>query len=259
MADSGLLPHSSTLLAAIIGSASFFFYFHHGEHHMHGPLYIQLFVAANMASAAALMHFHGANVSDAFLTVSPVAGSWLLGVLGSCFVWRAFFNPLNKIPGPWMARITSFHTSYRLGNKVSYELLTEYHAKYGPYVRIRPNDLSITDPKAVPLAYGPNTTVTKGDWYDTGAPYHSMHTARDKAAHDQRRRYWAPAFSDKALRDYESILQEFNHKLIGKLDEFHGAPVNVSKWFNLFSFDVMAVSPSARTTTCSAQVSGIGL
>jgi tryprostatin B 6-hydroxylase len=238
MTISDFLLHSSTV-AAIVGSASFFLYFHHGEHHMRAPLYVQLFVAANIVSTTALIYLLDARVYDAFSSVGTVAGSWLLGVLGSCLVWRALFNPLNRFPGPWMARISKFYMSYLLRNMDCYYVVADLHAKYGPYVRLGPNDLSIVDPDAMALAYGPNATVTKSEWYDSGAPHHSMHTAREKAVHDLRRRYWAPAFSDKALRDYEGILQEFNSKLLEKIDEFHDGPVNVSKWFNLYSFDVM--------------------
>lgn len=66
-----------------------------------------------------------------------------------------------------------------------------------------------------------------------------MHTTRDKALHDRRRRVWAPAFSDKALREYETTVQELNEKLISRVGEFEGKPVDVTTWFNLYSFDVM--------------------
>jgi tryprostatin B 6-hydroxylase len=238
MSDWNSLPYS-IVLATTAGLISFFLYFHKGEHHLLAPLYLKAFVVVNLASTAALVYFGNSAIYNASFNVAMVAGSWLLGVLGSCFIWRAFFNPLNKFPGPWMARISKFYMSYLLRNMDAYYTLTELHAKYGQYVRLGPNDLSIVDPDAIPLAYGPNATVTKSEWYDAGAPHHSMHTVRDKAVHDRRRRYWAPAFSDKALRDYEGIMQDFNAKLLKRIDEFQGGPVNVTKWFNLYSFDVM--------------------
>lgn len=66
-----------------------------------------------------------------------------------------------------------------------------------------------------------------------------MHTTRNKALHDRRRRVWAPGFSDKALRQYEHKVQFFNDKLVERIRQFGGGPVNASKWFNLYSFDVM--------------------
>jgi cytochrome P450 len=66
-----------------------------------------------------------------------------------------------------------------------------------------------------------------------------MHTTRSKPLHDKRRRVWAPAFSDKALREYETQLDHFNDKVLTRFREFSGGPVDVTKWFNLYSFDVM--------------------
>lgn len=66
-----------------------------------------------------------------------------------------------------------------------------------------------------------------------------MHTTRSKALHDRRRRVWAPAFSDKALREYEIKVDFYNKKLVDRLRQFGGGTVNASKWFNLYSFDVM--------------------
>ena len=66
-----------------------------------------------------------------------------------------------------------------------------------------------------------------------------MHTTRSRAFHDKRRKVWAPAFSDKALRDYETTIDRYNETLVQRIADFRGGPVNVRKWFNLWSFDVM--------------------
>jgi tryprostatin B 6-hydroxylase len=50
---------------------------------------------------------------------------------------------------------------------------------------------------------------------------------------------WSPAFSDKALRGYETRIATYNDALFRQLSETDGKPVNVSKWFNYYSFDVM--------------------
>jgi cytochrome P450 len=49
-----------------------------------------------------------------------------------------------------------------------------------------------------------------------------MHTTRDKAIHDRRRRIWSPAFSDKALRGYENRVQKYNDLLIKQISAFSG-------------------------------------
>ena len=40
--------------------------------------------------------------------------------------------------------------------------------------------------------------------------------------HDRRRRIWAPAFSDKALRGYENRVQGLNDLLISRIVDTNG-------------------------------------
>jgi cytochrome P450 len=114
----------------------------------------------------------------------------------------------------------------------------ELHHHYGHYVRIGPNVLSITDPRVLDAAFQKHPW-RKAEWYDNSRPHDSMHTTRDRGMHDRRRRFWAPAFSDRALREYEQSVKHFNHKLVERIAQFHGGPVNASKWVNLYAFDVM--------------------
>lgn len=57
--------------------------------------------------------------------------------------------------------------------------------------------------------------------------------------HDRRRRIWSPAFSDKALRGYETRLKPYSTLLAEQLKAFGGKAVDVSQWFNYFSYDAM--------------------
>lgn len=90
-------------------------------------------------------------------------------------------------------------------------------------------------------AYGRNSEVTKGWWYDNDAPLTSMHTTRSRDLHDRRRKVWVPAFSEKAVRDYEDRITGLINQLVEKIAAFKGSPVDVRVWFNLFSFDAMAL------------------
>lgn len=67
----------------------------------------------------------------------------------------------------------------------------------------------------------------------------SLQTTRSRAEHDQRRRIWSSAFSDKALRGYETRMLKYRKKLLSQIDAFGHQPVDVSKWFNLYTYDTM--------------------
>ena len=97
------------------------------------------------------------------------------------------------------------------------------------------------DPDGVSVVSAPNSKCTKAQWYSQDAPLTSMHTTRDRGMHDRRRKVWAPAFSDRALRGYEVRIQRYNDLLLAKLQHEGegGREVDASEVFNQYSFDVM--------------------
>lgn len=88
-------------------------------------------------------------------------------------------------------------------------------------------------------SFKPGSPALKGHFYDIDYPNATLQTYRDKAMHDRHRRMWAPAFGDRALREYEPRVSSFNDKFVARLAESKGGPVNISKWSHLYSFDVM--------------------
>jgi tryprostatin B 6-hydroxylase len=100
------------------------------------------------------------------------------------------------------------------------------------------SDLSITHPKAIEIIYGKNTQCGRASFYN-GDPLPSLISCRDRRVHDRRRRIWSPAFSDKALRNYAQRTKIYDDQLLSRIDASGSSPMNVSKWFNYYSFDVM--------------------
>lgn len=246
MSTIGLTVASSSLGGFAAGSAIFWLYFHTFETHLYAFTYLNSFLAASIAATVALNQVYSLTFSAAATLTAAGAVSFLIGAFGNCLVYRIFLNPLNKFPGPWPARISNMWLSTQLGNSDGYYWLQEQHRKHGKIVRIGSHDISVTDPEIMELAYGSKSRVTKATWYDNDYPLTSMHTTRDRGAHDRRRRVWAPAFSEKALRDYELEIQSFNDKFLQKIGEHGDKPVNLTKWFNLFSFDAMGLLAFGR-------------
>ena len=239
------IPNGYTLYAgaAVLGHISYIAYFHRYECHMYGVRYLQLLALTSIGGTVALMNLQSQSFSTAATTVSAIAGSFLASIYLSLLTWRLFLNPLNQFPGPYLARLGNISTSILFRNSDAYYKLQDLHAQHGRIVRIGSNDLSITDPTIMDAVYGRNARVTKGWWYDGDSPYNSMHTTRSKELHDKRRKVWAPAFSEKALRDYEAKVDGFSDLLVRKIRErsARGEAIDMRNWFNLFSFDVMAM------------------
>lgn len=221
------------------GIASHLAYFKRGEHHMYGARYVQIFLALYMIAVASVIKVRGGSISDALIDVLSLAVSYLAGLYTSLLAYRVFWSPLSRFPGPYGARVSNFWFSSQLANHDAYKTVLKLHEDYGDFVRIGSNDLSIIHPKAVNAIYGLESKCRKADWYDLTQPMVSLHTTRHQAIHDTRRRIWSNAFSDKALRGYQDRIKVYQDKLIAQIASFGDQRVNVTQWFNRYSFDVM--------------------
>lgn len=205
------------------GVASHLFFFKVGERHLHPERYIQAFVLACIITTVAKSHYGHIPTGAAVLFTLKHAALYLAGLYTSLITYRLFFNPLNNIPGPYWARLSKLDTVFRVAEKRNLnQVLLALHRKYGKFVRIGPNDLSVTHPDGTEVIMGIKSKFSKAPWYSQDVPLVSMHTTRDRAAHDRRRRIWSPAFSDKALRGYEVRIQRYNDILVRKIEESNG-------------------------------------
>jgi len=93
-----------------------------------------------------------------------------------------------------------------------------------------PNTVSIRDPTAMSIINSAGTTTTKGSFYDFALPKVLINTERDEKKHAQRRKTWESAFSMKALRSYEPIMNLHANKLSSTIEASVGEPVNISEY-----------------------------
>ncbi|KAF4226423.1 hypothetical protein CNMCM6805_004602 [Aspergillus fumigatiaffinis] len=174
--------------------------------------------------------------------------TYLTGLFSSLLCYRTFFHPLRSFPGPRAARLCASWLSLRLRKTPTFRYFHQLHEEYGPIVRIGPSEVSIIHPEAVAIVHSAQSRCTKNAFYDNAHPMMSLHSWRDRDAHDQRRRVWSGGFGDRALRGYEKRIRVYREKLFQRLQaETAGAglgsasnsPVDVSKWFTYYSYDIM--------------------
>jgi cytochrome P450 len=230
-----LIPY----LSFTAGVLSHLLFFHQGEKFLYPFRYIQFYILLFGILTVARSQYFNTPTSLAITSNLLLSAIYFAGLYASLLIFRIFFNPVNRIPGPFFTRISKFtHVLHNLDAR-SCENLLRWHEKYGKFVRIGPNDISVTDPDAVQVISGANSKCYKGTWYNQDLPLVSLHTSRDRAMHDRRRRAWAPAFSDRALRGYEARIKTYNDLLLDNVNKGLGKPINISDLFNQFSFDVM--------------------
>ncbi|KAL4934942.1 hypothetical protein BDV06DRAFT_217788 [Aspergillus oleicola] len=216
--------------------------FRHGEWHLYAlhiivtysalPI-ILLLCSENISSLAA------GNILLSRSTIVRTTLCHLSGVSSSILIYRAFFHPLGRFPGPFLARLSAAY-KVSLGQNLSlYMEVRKLHQQYGDIVRLGPGELSLASPAAVRKVHWPQATPRKGPLYDQGYPRVSLETTRDIQEHAQLRKIWDPAFNTRALRDYSHRVQKHATRLLEVFDRDLGQPINITRWLNYYSFDIM--------------------
>lgn len=82
-------------------------------------------------------------------------GGFVLGIsfLVAVAIYRLYLHPLSRIPGPRLAAITNCWLAYHVRNGHMLQLGKTLHTKYGPAVRIGPNEVWFNTKDAFRLIY----------------------------------------------------------------------------------------------------------
>lgn len=170
--------------------------------------------------------------------MTTFALSYLSGLYSNLLAYRAFLHPLNRFPGPYMARFGNFYMVVRTARKADLgKQLQALHILYGDVVRVASNTISIAHPDAPTVVHTGNWART--DFFDTQYPITSVSTIRDRTAHVQHKKTWAPAFSDGALRGYEKRMMPFVLKLQRRIEASNGEPIDICKLLSFQAYDIM--------------------
>jgi len=68
-------------------------------------------------------------------------------------IYRLYFSPLSRIPGPRLAAITKLYILYHDFKQCKTRKVTNLHQRYGPVVRIATNEISYTSADAIKKIY----------------------------------------------------------------------------------------------------------
>ncbi|KAL8769064.1 MAG: hypothetical protein Q9209_004850 [Squamulea sp. 1 TL-2023] len=161
-------------------------------------------------------------------------------------LYELFFHPLAKVPGPWIARFTTFWQIYHsyIGDEIF--LIQELHRRYGKVVRIGPKLIDIADGAALGPIY-----VDKGGFMKT-SNYHNFYidgyptifSTSDPANRAPRAKAVAPLFSVAAIRRDSDRIRECVTRFVKRLHESKmnsgGCPVDLQEPARILGFEVMS-------------------
>ncbi|OQE11805.1 hypothetical protein PENVUL_c002G00935 [Penicillium vulpinum] len=147
----------------------------------------------------------------------------LLGLQCLRMIYRLFFHPLARFPGPKLAAATHLYGAYwSLVKGGQYTLiLPELHRKYGPIVRTYPNELHIHDIDAYNEVFCVGTQFDKDRrFYNYPLGEGSHFNMLDLKSSKSRREMFAPFLSKAAVARGDPLIHATIMKFIDILREY---------------------------------------
>ncbi|KAI4107532.1 MAG: hypothetical protein L6R37_001492 [Teloschistes peruensis] len=119
------------------------------------------------------------------------------------------------------------------------------HKKYGPIVRLSPNELSFGSVESWKAIYVDKPIAIKAGFYDAfsaGFTRKDIGSERDPQKHNEMKRMLSPAFSQRSLLEQESIIGGVINqfvRVIGEKAPPSSKGINMTKWYEMTSFDIL--------------------
>ncbi|KAB8235872.1 cytochrome P450 [Aspergillus alliaceus] len=179
------------------------------------------------------------------LIVAILAGIALLYRIG-IIIYRLFFHPLAKFPGPKLLAASSFpHAYYNWTQGTWYRQVLDLHKSYGPIVRVAPDRLAVDGSVAWEDVFGHKGNTRpefprQPDFYRAGVERENLLTA-DKPGHRRQRRLLSHAFSEAALYDQQPLITRWVDLLIQRFHEHAIAKreFDAVQWYHFAAFDII--------------------
>lgn len=125
--------------------------------------------------------------------LSPLLILLSLVLLTAHTLRRTLTSPLNKIPGPWHAKFTSLVLKWHEFRTNRTRYLHDLHLKYGPAVRIAPNEVVFASAAAVKEIY-----CSGGSGYDK-TEFYDMFKVYGRKCVPLPKTFWGTVRTDDAV------------------------------------------------------------
>ncbi|KAI9368160.1 cytochrome P450 [Aspergillus egyptiacus] len=160
-------------------------------------------------------------------------------------VYRLFFHPLRKIPGPWYAAATSWYEFYQdvlLGGNYVKEY-PRLHARYGPVIRVSPDRIHVGDPEFFHEVYTSATKFLKDPKFfqTSGGISEALPALVDPEYHKRRRKMINSLFSAKSIEQLAPIVLDIIQRALKKAAESHESkrPLDIQRLYTGVTVDTI--------------------
>ncbi|KAL2275643.1 hypothetical protein FJTKL_01702 [Diaporthe vaccinii] len=192
----------------------------------------------------------GLATMKAFARWIPLVEFLLTAILAYtiCLVsYRMYLSPLAAVPGPFLAKTTHwyefYHNFIRTGKY--FEKIKDMHEKYGPVVRVTPEEIHVMDPSMYSKIFVTGA-VRKTDAYrrfSNGTGFEDMTAI--STGHDAHRRLRAPLdrlFARASIMRIEPRVAARAERLYDRLNSYKGTGevVNLTNALSSLTTDIIS-------------------
>ena len=191
-----------------------------------------------------LTNGHQSLVSKlSFLNIVACIAAFLCLRFAAILVHRFYFHPLAKVPGPRIATATRLYEFWYQGVQHTKfpQKIKELHEKYGPIVRISPEEVSLNDSEFNVDFFMHDRKLNKDPWYYYFGFQNALFVLQDKEKHRTRQANLANHFKGGYFQSsYPMITREIGD-MIGKFEESAETKetLNLSKTYRKAGNEVM--------------------
>jgi cytochrome P450 len=158
--------------------------------------------------------------------------------------YNTFLHPISNVPGPLLARYSSIWLTKRYFRGTWLEDVVQLHDRYGPVVRIAPNEVSFVDDSALHELYGHGKPNQKSQWYDTWVipgMGDSFFATTNRKIHHRIRSRVSGTYSMTAILAMEELVSDVITLNLEKLTAVakSSKPIRLDQYVNYFTFDVV--------------------
>ncbi|KAK5047347.1 hypothetical protein LTR84_006870 [Exophiala bonariae] len=164
-----------------------------------------------------------------------------VGILLSVAITRRYLTPLRTYPGPPLASITRLWKIIDVATARTNVNSIELHRKYGPFVRIAPNEISVSSPQAAAEILAPGKGFTKTDFYSVFPPQEpkDIFTETNEHVHAKKKRVAAVPYSLSKIVANSDAFTSTMKVLISKFHDLSQSQgvIDLGEWLHYFAFD----------------------
>ncbi|KAK2785075.1 hypothetical protein FQN53_007968 [Emmonsiellopsis sp. PD_33] len=157
-----------------------------------------------------------------------------------------YYHGLQAYPGPWLAAYTNWWRFFDTLSGSAERTHIRLHQQNGDIVRLGPNMLSFSDPRAIKDIYGLNRGVS--NFYPVqqalskGQRLQSLFSTVDEVYHSKYRRCINNAFTMSSLVSYEGLIDSTTSFFIEQTQKLFvdtRRSCDFNQWLQFYAFDVI--------------------